>query len=390
MAEPDELTIFLKKCKLFQNLSPDELSLLLPLINRQTFEKNSSILHEGEQGDDLFLIKKGSVEILKTEKDTGADFQLTILYPEDSFGEMAILGTKTRLASAKALEKTEVMVLHLKDIEDLIKKTPSFFKILINAAKKGVYLLETANEMTVKSLKEELRLTKTHDHMSRFIIHLFILLTFFVYALKFFNQYEHPHAFFSYMIPSLLIIAIALSSILIVKQSGYPIEFYGVSFKNWKKNVFESTLFTIPILVIMIGLKWILIKTTPEFSHLSMFDLGTLSDAQKESHFNFFLLFYVILVPVQEFIARGCLQSSLRNFFTGHHCAFLAILTSNLLFLMFHGFKSFSFAFTAFLLGIFWGWIYERQKTIVGPSISHILVGILGFGFLHYQSILIY
>ena len=238
--------------------------------------------------------------------------------------------------------------------------------------------------------------------MSRFIIYLFILLTFFVYTLKFFEQYG-SYSTISQLAASLFIIFFGIACILLVKRSHYSHEFYGLSFKNWQKNAVEAVLFTIPILIFMVGLKWFLIKTVPEFNKLSVFEFGNKSHTflqtafdhifgkpQKLVNFHILLIFYILLVPVQEFIARGCMQGALRNFFTTPNRAFLAILTSNLLFGLFHGLKSFTFALCAFFLGIVWGWIYERQKTIIGPCVSHMLVGVWAFGVLNYQSILIY
>jgi hypothetical protein len=84
---------------------------------------------------------------------------------------------------------------------------------------------------------------------------------------------------------------------------------------------------------------------------------------------------YVLLSPVQEFVARGVLQGSLQEFLTGRNGVLKAILISNLIFSTFHLFVSPYFAVAAFLSGIFWGWLYSRHRTLIGVSVSHILVG---------------
>jgi CRP-like cAMP-binding protein len=402
MVEQSELIHFLKQCELFHSLSEEELHLLVPLIRVAHFDKGSFIVKEEEKGDDLFLIEKGRVEVLKKDPESHALYRLAELHPGEWFGEMAVLGTKSRITSTRALENSSLVILNLKDFDALVEKSPAFAKILKNIAKGAAKRLERANEVVVKSIKEELRVAKTHDQMGRFIIHLFILLTFFVYTLKFFEQYG-TYTKVSQLLASFLIILFAVSCTLIVKRSHFSREFYGLSFKHWKKNAFEAALFTLPLLILMVGIKWILIKSVPEFSKMSVFEFANKSHnflhnafshffgkPQKQVNFYLVLSCYIILVPLQEFIARGCLQSSLRNFFTTPNRAFLAILTSNLLFGLFHGLKSFTFALSAFLFGILWGWIYERQKTIVGPSVSHILVGFWGFGVLNFQSVLIY
>ena len=397
-----ELVDFLKQSELFHDLSHEEIDLLLPLIRLAHYEKSDFIVKEEEKGDELFLIKSGSVEILKKDREQDTFYRLGLLHPGEWFGEMAALRANTRLASARAVEKTEVMVIHLKDLEQLARKSASFSKILKSIVINSTQWLETANEMIVKSMKHELKAAKAHDHMGRFIVHLFILLTIFVYTLKFFDLYG-AYSKTSQFAASAFIISFAISCVLLVKLSHYPLAFYGLSMKNWRQNCFEAVLFSIPVMLLILGFKWMLIHTVPEFEKLSLFHFGTKSGSflqkayghffakpQNQVSFHIILTVYVILIPLQEFIARGCLQSSLRNFFTAPNRALLAILTSNLLFGLFHSLKTFTFALSALILGMFWGWLYERQKTIIGPCISHALIGVWAFGILNYQVILIY
>jgi CRP-like cAMP-binding protein len=398
-----ELVDFLKESELFHGLSENEIGLLLPFIRIAKYNAQRFIVKEEEKGDELFLIKSGSVEILKKDKEHDTFFRLAALHSGEWFGEMGILG-ETRIASAKALEDTEVVVVHLKDLDSLVEKSPSFSKILKNISTTATKRLDAANEMVVKAMKQELTIAKTHDHMGRFIVHLFILLTFFVYTLKFFELYG-SYSKISQFAASSFIVFFAVSCVLLVKLSGYPLEFYGLSLKNWQRNCFEAVIFTLPLMLVMLVIKWVLIQTVPEFEDLYLFKPGAkekeasflqraynhfFGKPQEQVSFHVILTFYIVLIPVQEFIARGCLQSSLRHFFTAPNRAFLAILTSNLLFGLFHSLKTFSFALSAFVFGIFWGWLYERQKTIVGPCISHVLVGIWAFAVLNFQAILIY
>ncbi|WP_404802349.1 CPBP family glutamic-type intramembrane protease [Bacillus shivajii] len=46
------------------------------------------------------------------------------------------------------------------------------------------------------------------------------------------------------------------------------------------------------------------------------------------------------------------------------------------MFAMAHAHIGTLFALTAFIPGLFWGWMYTRQKSIIGVSISHMLIGI--------------
>jgi membrane protease YdiL (CAAX protease family) len=43
----------------------------------------------------------------------------------------------------------------------------------------------------------------------------------------------------------------------------------------------------------------------------------------------------------------------------------------------------------AFLPGLFWGWLYSRHRTLIGVTISHILIGAWIFYFVGVHGILL-
>ena len=91
---------------------------------------------------------------------------------------------------------------------------------------------------------------------------------------------------------------------------------------------------------------------------------------------------YSILAPVQEFIARGVIQSSLQKILVGKNKVTLAIILSNLTFSGFHIHMDMKFAILTLVPGIFWGIMYARQDSLLGPSISHIIIGIFALLFM--------
>jgi membrane protease YdiL (CAAX protease family) len=78
---------------------------------------------------------------------------------------------------------------------------------------------------------------------------------------------------------------------------------------------------------------------------------------------------------VQEFIARGTVQGTLERLFSGRHRGFLAILVTSLLFGSLHVYSSIPLAVSALLTSWLWGWMYNRQQTLAGVSLSHFLIG---------------
>ena len=85
----------------------------------RTYPKNSMLFVEGEPGDELFVIQKGSVKITKITSDN--EVLLAVLKTGDIFGEMALLENKPRAATAVAYDECKVLVLNRVNFEQMIQ-----------------------------------------------------------------------------------------------------------------------------------------------------------------------------------------------------------------------------------------------------------------------------
>jgi CRP-like cAMP-binding protein len=86
------------------------------------YEKDNMIFSEGESGDELYIIKSGSVKIVKIVDNN--EVLLAVLKVGDIFGEMALLESKPRAASAVAYEHCRVMVVNRANFERMIVQDP--------------------------------------------------------------------------------------------------------------------------------------------------------------------------------------------------------------------------------------------------------------------------
>ena len=84
-----------------QRLSSLEINLLSTLSRERRYQAGEVIFHEGEPGDEMFIILSGTVLISKFIPGAG-DEALTFLGRGDYFGEMAIIDCKPRSAGARA------------------------------------------------------------------------------------------------------------------------------------------------------------------------------------------------------------------------------------------------------------------------------------------------
>jgi NADH dehydrogenase len=82
------------------------------------FEANEIIFHEGDIGDYLYIITKGKVEVLKNIE--GKSTPVATLCQGEYFGEMALVNQRTRSATIRCIEPTDVLALKKRDFGLLV------------------------------------------------------------------------------------------------------------------------------------------------------------------------------------------------------------------------------------------------------------------------------
>ena len=126
----------LKKVPLFSDLTAQEIKLVVASGSRRKFQAKNLIFQEGDPGDHLIIILTGKVKILLSGKD-GQDFILSIFGPGEFFGEMAILESAPRSASAFTVQPCEFFLLGQNDFTTLLQKNPRIaIKVLKNLSQR--------------------------------------------------------------------------------------------------------------------------------------------------------------------------------------------------------------------------------------------------------------
>jgi CRP/FNR family transcriptional regulator, cyclic AMP receptor protein len=93
------------------------------------FADGSLICREGERSEEMFVIQAGGVRIFKTT--TRGELELARLTRGDFFGEMSVLESLPRDASAQALGDTRVLVMTAGALLVRLRRDPTFaFELL--------------------------------------------------------------------------------------------------------------------------------------------------------------------------------------------------------------------------------------------------------------------
>ncbi|MGE5453645.1 MAG: GAF domain-containing protein [Methylocystaceae bacterium] len=156
-------------------------------------------------------------------------------------------------------------------------------------------------------------------------------------------------------------------SILIIRKTNLPLSFFGLTMKGTKQSLIEAAIATLVIMGLLSAIKLWMTSYLPTFAGHSIIDLSLIS----LSYFT-----YLFIAPIQEFVSRGVLQSSLeRSLADSKFRSFLAIIVSSCVFGSFHLFYSVGMALVTVVSGLVWGWLFSRQRNLIGVSLSHFVIG---------------
>jgi len=372
---------------LFQGLSEKQLEEVVEVIDEVHYESGAIIAMEGDPATELYFIISGTAEVFKKEPDLDHEHHLSTLTAGDSIGEMAILDSKPRSASVRAVSDCSLLVLKNDKLHSLSSAEESTCsKIKSNLSREMSERLRQTNEMTLHSLRIQLAEEKSRVAMGILICMLLVGICLYVFSLQVLESLAQA-AKATTVVSVNIIFLFAAMSFFVIKKGGYPFSMYGLTLKNWRQSLIESILWLIPILALLCVLKWLYLTRYPGAQDYPLLSLG---QHLKMSKGGLILtcLAYSVFAPVQEFIARGCFQTSFQNFLMGKYRILTAIVISNLMFSMTHLHISIRFALIAFIPGLFWGWQYARHKNLVGISISHIIIGLSASIFIGFPGIL--
>lgn len=360
--------------KLKSEFTASEWKILKPILLKVILEKDEVLFKDGSEAEELYFLERGSLEVSKK------GHRLAILGAGHWVGEIAALGDKLRTASVHATEKSILIKLSLEKLQSATKNNPDIYnKVITHLSRNMATRLQEMNKTTVASIKKQLELAKMRIAMGQFLCYILMALGCFFFILNGIALLDlNPKVSSAISIPLILFLSYFLY--MIMRKSGYPLSAYGLTLKNWKPAVIESLSYTLAIILFLLLLKWFLISTFPMFHDRPLFHIHEMLE-QGLGTFNWLLVTvgYALLAPVQEVMARGCLQGSLTRFLVGERKAFFSIILSNLIFSTLHLQLSLEISLYVFIVGCFWGWLYSRQKTIAGISLSHAILGIWGF-----------
>jgi CRP/FNR family cyclic AMP-dependent transcriptional regulator len=121
---------FLQAIPIFAGLTTTALTEIACAVEETVFHKDDIIVREGEPGNRMFIIGRGSVEVVKY-LGRSRETVLAVLLPKDFLGEMSIIDCVARSASVRAKEETTLLAIKGIDLYHLFQKHPDQYAIMM-------------------------------------------------------------------------------------------------------------------------------------------------------------------------------------------------------------------------------------------------------------------
>lgn len=108
----------LRGMPIFDELSSDELDMLVVRLQPETFQAGEVIFREGDPGDKFYIIESGQVRV--TQIVDGAEIELSRRGPGEYIGEIALIQDRPRTATITAVTETNLLSLEAGYFHELL------------------------------------------------------------------------------------------------------------------------------------------------------------------------------------------------------------------------------------------------------------------------------
>ncbi|MBI2505738.1 MAG: SLC26A/SulP transporter family protein [Candidatus Latescibacteria bacterium] len=150
----EERVLELGDFDLFREAQPEMLMSLIGCVEEKSFATDEKVLSHQDQGDQIFLIRRGSVRIL-LPINSGKHFHLATFRQGDFFGEIGFLDPGKRSADAVAAGPTELYALSRELFNHVSRRYPELgVRVFARLARALAFRLGHADSQ-IRSLEEQ-------------------------------------------------------------------------------------------------------------------------------------------------------------------------------------------------------------------------------------------
>lgn len=147
---------FLRQQPVFGGVGERAMAAILPLLREHRFAAGDTIVQEGDEGDSLFVVCSGTVEVVKrwcaAGEQTVRERRIAVLGVGDVFGEMELIDTQRRSATVRACGAVTAVALTNGGLLEIYQADPpTFTLIVLNLARELSRRLRAIDDLLVRN-----------------------------------------------------------------------------------------------------------------------------------------------------------------------------------------------------------------------------------------------
>jgi CRP-like cAMP-binding protein len=390
--DPQLSRMLQEQSPIFEGVTAAQMVELRSVSREQRFEPGELILREGTEDPYVYVLIDGVAQVTKNTSIGGEQMRVAELRRGDVLGELKIVDPQPSSASVVAVTQVTAFAMNL----DVFAGSPGLTAVRAtlfrNVGRILAEKLRTTTGGSADAMQRELEESRARVHAGRFIVLIFTMLATYqlaISALVLVPESVRPQ---TSVLSFVFVIWAFIPVVLSLRRSPFSLESYGLTTRRAGPIALQALIWTIPLLLLVPVLKLAWLRWVPSMADQPLFEPASVFSGRPFDLgiYLFAISLYFIHAPLQEMVARAGLQGTLQNFIPTHHgrINWKAILISNLLFAASHSFIGFWFCVAAFVPGLFWGWMFAKQRSLVGVVVSHIAVGIWGIFVVGVQDII--
>jgi CRP-like cAMP-binding protein len=365
---------------LLKGLAATQVAELMSVCREQHFAAGEFILREGDREPFVYILVEGLAQL--TKKTSFGDGQIPMgeLRSGDVLGELKIVDPQPSSASVLAVTPITAVAIDLDAFAKSAALVAARATVLGNIGKILATRLRHTTGLGADAMLRELEASRARAHAARFIVLMFAMVSTYQLALSALvlvpQPARPPNSILSIIFVFWTVVPVALS----LRHSAFTLESYGLTMRRGGPIALQALIWTTPLVLLLLALKLALMRWAPSMADRPLFDPTALFAGGPFSlrFYLFAIIVYALHAPLQEFVVRAGLQGTLQHLSPKPPGSvnWQAIVISNLVFASGHCFLGLWFAIAAFVPGLFWGWMFAKQRSLIGVVVSHTVVGL--------------
>ncbi len=360
--------------ELFKGLPPARVAEILPRLKSAVFPTGSVIVREGQMNPPLYLVEHGVVTVWRGEPNTRSGVLVARLTAGSCFGDMCAVRPGAASASIVASEEVRLRELTLADlpVADRVRRT-----VAMNLARVVATRLVSTQENVFNRHQEQVATTARVAATSDFVTRILVALACCMFSLPTIAARESSageRTLFSLAFAALFF-GIAW---FFLRGNHFEHALLGMKRRDWSRQLRGALPCTLTMMAAILVGKIIL-------GDYGWFDASVFEPMRAPTRYGLqgglgwtMLAIVFMLAGVAVEFTRCTLQGSLAFLFgsSRHLATWGANIAANTLCAATQVHVGVVSTLLIFSCGLFWGWLFARQRSFFAVAFSHAVVGL--------------